>query len=144
MPWIQGWEDKICSTLNCVCPHGAPSLWLLVVPAQAMSFWYCFTLLVSLNFLFPLPRYTQIFSQLTPFLPISANSAYSAGFSWPSALKCWKIAILICFTFYSHLHFFFLIPFTTGYSSYIFIGLQIYFPYESRNSMGVGHHFANY
>lgn len=82
------------------------------------------------------------FSQLTPFLPISANSAYSGGFSWPSALKCWKIATLICFPFCSHLHFFFLIPFTTGYSSCILIGLQIYFTYETRNSIVVGTPFC--
>lgn len=108
------------------------------VPTQAMSFWYCFTLLVSLNFV----SSAHSFSQLTPFFPVSANSAYSGGFSWPSALKCWKIATLICFPFYSHLHFFFLIPFTTGYSSCILIGWQIYFTYETRNSMVVGTPFC--
>lgn len=91
-----------------------------------------------LKFCFLCPQLFTAYS----FPSYFCKTTYSGGFSWPSALKCWKIATLICFPFCSHLHFFFLIPFTTGYSSCILIGLQIYFTYETRNSIVVGTPFC--
>lgn len=99
-----------------------PYSWNVFLSSNAS---YCFPLWDSLNFLFSLPRYTQIFSQLIPSLPsyLYSDSTYSGGLPWPSTIKCSKVATLTCsylFTFHSMIILVFL------YNSVCYLLLFIY------------------